>query len=61
MSLCHYCVCRDMPFVFKGFGVVHLHSDEKHENIAVVFSDVTECSGSDRCGSIKPFAWKEFV
>lgn len=50
-----------MPFVFKGFGVVHLHSDEKHENIAVVFSDVTECSGSDRCGSIKPFAWKEFV
>lgn len=31
----------------------------KISNIAVVFSDVTECYGSDRCGSIKPFAWTE--
>lgn len=31
----------------------------KMSNIAVVFSDVTECSGSDRCGSIKPFALRE--
>lgn len=62
------CLCAinvsvgDMPFVFTGsFDVVHLHSDENMRNIAVVFSDVTECSGSDRCGSIKPFAWKQFV
>lgn len=62
------CLCAinvsvgDKPFVFTGsFDVVHLHSDENMRNIAVVFSDVTECSGSDRCGSIKPFAWKQFV
>lgn len=46
--------------VFTSFGVVHF-SVMKISNIAVVFSDVTECDGSDHCGSIKPFACKELL
>ncbi len=58
------CLCaitvKSCP-LFSQVSVLFICTVKKIMNIAVVFSDVTECSGSDRRGSIKPFACKGFV